>query len=71
MERTMTTSIRSLDLIQPVISGRIDDARFAGVSDQAERQAAGSAALKLGLLTRAAMASAYTILGFLVYALDL
>jgi hypothetical protein len=71
MERKMTTSIRSLDLIQPVISGQIDHARFAGATDQAERQAAGSSALKLGLLTRAAMASAYMILGFLVYALNL
>ena len=67
----MTTSVRSLDLIQPVISGRINDARFAGASDQAEWQAAGSAALKLGLLTRAAMAFAYMILGFLVYTLNL
>jgi hypothetical protein len=71
MEREMTTSVRSLDLIQPMISGQSDDARFAGASDQADRQAAGSAALKLGLLTRAAMASAYMILGFLVYALNL
>jgi hypothetical protein len=71
MERTMTTSIRSLDLIQPIISDRIDHARFAGGSDHAERQAADSTALKLGLLTRAAMASAYMILGFLVYALNL
>jgi hypothetical protein len=71
MEREMTTSVRSLDLIQPMISGQSDDAWFANVSDQAKRQAAGSAALKLGLLTRAAMASAYMILGFLVYALNL
>ena len=66
----MTTSVRSLDLIQPVIPGQIADARFAGASDQADRQAASSAALKLGLLTRAAMASAYMILGFLVYTLN-
>ena len=67
----MTTSIRSLDLIEPVISDRIDHARFAGGSDQSERQAADSTALRLGLLTKAAMASAYMILGFLVYALNL
>jgi hypothetical protein len=71
MERKMTTSVRSRDLIQPVLSGQSDDARFAGASDQADRQAASSAALKLRLLTRAAMASAYMILGFLVYALNL
>jgi hypothetical protein len=71
MERTMTTSIRSLDLIQPAISDRIDHARFAGGSDHAQRQAADSIPLKLGLLTRAAMAFAYIILGFLVYALNL
>ena len=67
----MTTSIQSLDLIHPVISGRIDHARFAGGPDHAERQAADSAALKLGLLIRAAMASTYMILGFLVYAVNL
>jgi hypothetical protein len=71
MERTMTTSIRSLELILPVISGQSSGARFADDSDHAERQAANGAALKLGLLTRAAMVSAYMILGFLIYALNL
>jgi hypothetical protein len=36
-----------------------------------QRQAANSATLKLRLLTRATMASAYVILSFLVYALNL
>jgi hypothetical protein len=71
MERTMTTSIRSLDLILPVISGQSRSARFAVNSNHAARQATSSATLKLGLLTRATMASAYMILGFLVYALNL
>jgi hypothetical protein len=71
MERTMTTSIRSLDLILPVISGQSRSARFAGNSNHAARQAASIATLKLGLLTKATMASAYMILGFLVYALNL
>jgi hypothetical protein len=71
MERTMTTSIQSLDLIHPAISGQTDDPRGAGAPKQAERQVADSTALKLGLLIRAAMVSAYMILGFLVHAVNL
>ena len=71
MERTMTTSIRSRDLIQPVFSGRVDHSRLAACPEQAEWQAADGTAVKLGLLTRTAFVSAWMILGFLVYALNL
>ncbi|MGF7212662.1 hypothetical protein GGE65_007297 [Skermanella aerolata] len=67
----MTTSIQSLDMIHPVISGQTDDSRGAGTPEQSEWRAAGSAALRFGLLTRATIASSYLILGFLVYALNL
>lgn len=67
----MTTSIRSRDLIQPVFSGRVDHSRLAACPEQAEWQAADGTAVKLGLLTRTAFVSAWMILGFLVYALNL